>query len=77
MKSIDFKSLLIGILGTALVLVLMGQSSVQKQYDVECFSYIDPKVVMDPKSFPEFSLTLKMIFSFSSFLEISKATCLF
>ena len=34
MKSIDFKSLLIGILGTALVMVLMGQSSVQKQYDV-------------------------------------------
>jgi hypothetical protein len=26
MKSIDFKSLLIGILGTALVMVLMGQS---------------------------------------------------
>tara|TARA_Y100001954_G_C15371187_1_gene388749 strand:+ start:182 stop:454 length:273 start_codon:yes stop_codon:yes gene_type:complete len=36
MKSIDIKSLLIGILGTALVMVLMGQSSVQKQYDVEC-----------------------------------------
>ena len=36
MKSIDFKSLLIGILGTALVMVLMGQSSMQKQYDIEC-----------------------------------------
>ena len=36
MKSIDFKSLLIGILGTALVMVLMGQSSLQEQYDVEC-----------------------------------------
>ena len=31
MKSIDFKSLLIGILGTALVLVLMGQSSDWKE----------------------------------------------
>ena len=48
MKSIDFKSLLIGILGTALVMVMMGQSNVQKQYDVECVSFIDPKVVMDP-----------------------------
>ena len=38
MKSIDIKSLLIGILGTALVMVLMGQSSMQKQYDVECVS---------------------------------------
>ena len=36
MKSIDVKSLLIGILGTALVMVLMGQSSMRKQYDVEC-----------------------------------------
>ena len=36
MKSIDIKSLLIGILGTALVMVLMGQSSMQKQYDIEC-----------------------------------------
>jgi len=27
MKSIDFKSLLIGILGTALVMVLMGQAT--------------------------------------------------
>ena len=35
MKSIDIKSLLIGILGTALVMVLMGQSSMQKQYDIE------------------------------------------
>ena len=37
MKSIDIKSLLIGILGTALVMVLMGQSSVRNQYDIECF----------------------------------------
>ena len=38
MKSIDFKSLLIGILGTALVMVLMGQSSFENHssYDVEC-----------------------------------------
>ena len=39
MKSIDIKSLLIGILGTALVMVLMGQSSLKKQYDVECITY--------------------------------------
>ena len=44
MKSIDFKSLLIGILGTALVMVLMGQSKIEKQYDVECVAFIDPKV---------------------------------
>ena len=36
MKSIDDKSLLIGILGTALVMVLMGQSSFEKQYQIEC-----------------------------------------
>ena len=44
MKSIDIKSLLIGILGTALVMVLMGQSRfeskvisiLQEQYEVEC-----------------------------------------
>ena len=36
MKSIDFKSLLIGILGTALVMVLMGQSRLERHYDVEC-----------------------------------------
>ena len=36
MKSIDFKSLLIGILGTALVMVLMGQSNLKEQYDIEC-----------------------------------------
>ena len=41
MKSIDFKSLLIGILGTALVMVLMGQSSLQKRYDVECVTLPD------------------------------------
>ena len=38
MKSIDFKSLLIGILGTALVMVLMGQSTFKKRYDVECIT---------------------------------------
>ena len=48
MKSIDFKSLLIGILATALVMVLMGQSKIEKQYDVECVAFIGPKVVMDP-----------------------------
>ena len=31
MKSIDFKSLLIGVLGTALVMVLMGLSSSDKK----------------------------------------------
>ena len=36
MKSIDFKSLLIGILGTALVLVLMGQTNLKEHYEVEC-----------------------------------------
>ena len=37
MKSIDLKSLIIGILGTALVFVLMGQSSVQREPDqVQC-----------------------------------------
>ena len=35
MKSIDIKSLLIGILGTALVIVLMGQATHKKRYDVE------------------------------------------
>ena len=38
MKSIDFKSLLIGILGTALVMVLMGQTTHKKRYDVECIT---------------------------------------
>ena len=37
MKSIDLKSLIIGILGTALVFVLMGQSSFQREpYQVQC-----------------------------------------
>ena len=48
MKLIDIKSLLIGILGTALVMVLMGQSSMQKQYDVECVRALgdsDPYIV--------------------------------
>ena len=38
MKSIDIKSLLIGILGTALVMVLMGQTSHKKRHDVECIT---------------------------------------
>ena len=38
MKSIDFKSLLIGVLGTALVMVLMGQTTHKKTYDVECIT---------------------------------------
>ena len=35
MKSLDLKSLLIGILGTAMVMVLMGQSSLKRDYDIE------------------------------------------
>ena len=43
MKSIDVKSLLIGILGTALVFVLMGQAIVdQKEYEVSCVMDPDP-----------------------------------
>ena len=38
MKLIDIKSLLIGILGTALAMVLMGHSSSQPHYDIECTS---------------------------------------
>ncbi len=38
MKSIDLKSLLIGFLGTALVMVLMGQTTHKKRYDVECIT---------------------------------------
>ena len=38
MKSIDIKSLLIGILGTALVMMLMGQTTHKKRYDVECIT---------------------------------------
>ena len=38
MKSIDFKSLLIGILGTALVMVFMGQVTHKKRYDEECIT---------------------------------------
>jgi len=36
MKSIDFKSLLIGILGTALVMVLMGVTSSGKNFQLAC-----------------------------------------
>ena len=37
MKSIDFKSLLIGILGTALVMMLMGKSVFQAEpYQIQC-----------------------------------------
>ena len=45
MKSIDFKSLLIGILGTALVMVLMGQSSMNDRYDVECVTNADSSYI--------------------------------
>ena len=38
MKSIDNKSLLIGILRTALVMVLMGQTTHKKRFDVECIT---------------------------------------
>ena len=38
MKSIDIKSLLIGILGTVLVMVLMSQTTHKKRYDVECIT---------------------------------------
>ena len=38
MKSIDFKSLLIGILGTALVMMLMGQATHKKRYNVGCIT---------------------------------------
>ena len=34
MKSIDFKSLLIGILGTALVMVLMGVTQKNNKYQI-------------------------------------------
>ena len=36
MKSIDFKSLLIGILGTALVMVLMGVIHSKGNYQIAC-----------------------------------------
>ncbi len=36
MKSIDVKSLLIGILGTALVIVLMGVTHNKENYQVTC-----------------------------------------
>ena len=45
MKSIDFKSLLIGILGTALVMVLMGQSSLKREYDIECVTNADSSYI--------------------------------
>ena len=38
MKSIDIKSLLIGILGTALVMVLMGVTHNKNKYQVSCGS---------------------------------------
>ena len=38
MISNNFKSLLIGILGTALVMVLMGQATHKKRFDVECIT---------------------------------------
>ena len=45
MKSIDLKSLLIGILGTALVMVLMGQSSLKRDYDIECVTNADSSYI--------------------------------
>ena len=38
MKSIDFKSLLIGILGTALVMVLLGVTHSKGNYQIACGS---------------------------------------
>ena len=38
MKSIDFKSLLIGKLRTVLVMVSIGQTTHKKRYDVECIT---------------------------------------
>ena len=38
MKSIGFKSLLIGVLVTGLVVMLMGQTTHKKRYDVECIT---------------------------------------
>ena len=52
MKSIDIKSLLIGILGTALVMVLMGQSSMNNRYDVECV-FITPEKRADGTEYPK------------------------
>ena len=36
MKSIDFKSLLIGILGTAMVMMLMGVTHKKNKYQISC-----------------------------------------
>ena len=45
MKSIDFKSLLIGILGTTLVMVLLGASTfnVRGIMEFECIEYQYPQ----------------------------------
>ena len=44
MKSIDIKSLLIGILGTTLVMVLMGNSSLGSngKYQIDCIDNVLP-----------------------------------
>ena len=49
MKSIDVKSLIIGMLGTALVFVLMGRSELQKKYDIECV--VEPFEIGDGRVF--------------------------
>ena len=71
MKSIDFKSLLIGILGTALVMVLMGQSTWSGRYDVECV-YRPRDGINDYVLCREFELRNKMntmIFSAKKFYD--------
>ena len=47
MKSIDFKSLLIGILGTAMVMMLMGKSVFQPApYQIQCV-HLEDTIGMD------------------------------
>ena len=72
MKSIDIKSLLIGILGTALVMVLMGVAHSKGKYQLECYAkdcwvintntgYI--KKVMKPAVFETLAKQHKEIFT--------------
>ena len=71
MKLIDIKSLLIGILGTALVMVLMGQSTWSGKYDVECV-YKPNDGIRDYVICREFELRNKMntsIFSAKRFYD--------
>ena len=49
MKSIDVKSLLIGILGTALVMVLMGQSSISEKPTIKKMACIEEKEIKNYK----------------------------